>query len=371
MCVAVDPDCCDVPFLQVLDPGFEVRQAPLEGFRGPRLVSASATGTDVRQLAQHRRGGTTSRGLDGVEARALWRAHDALVARARDARGLEGSLSAGTVSLLDLKIELARRALRACRLCGHECRVDRLAGATGRCGLGADAVVAEAFVHVAEEPPINPALNLSLAGCGLRCQFCQQFLLLARRPAGSRPLDRTLWAELDLAAARSLAFVGGNPDESLYAILRFLRAAPANFGLPVVWNSHGFATELVYRLLDGVIDAYVPDFKYWDDRCAERWSAARGYRARATRGLQAMARQKVPVFVRVLILPGHETCCHRPVLEWLAAECRDRVRVNLMAQYHPEFRVKPGEGPPGRRPHAGEVERLRARALALGLALVE
>src|SRR5262249_25666143 len=157
-------------------------------------------------------------------------------------------------SLLDLKIELADRALRSCWLCARDCRVDRTKGGRGTCGLGQAAIVAEAFTHIAEEPPINPSFLISLAGCGLRCRFCQQHELLFPRKVRAARLEPSFWRQIDLTGARSLSFIGGNPDENLAAILRFLRATPSDWHLPIVWNTHAYVPVDTVDLLDGVVD---------------------------------------------------------------------------------------------------------------------
>ncbi len=231
----VDPGLDTVELLQAVDPGFRIRQAALGAFRQPRF------------LALRRRGsGLTTRELPERPEAALWEAH---------ARAAATGRRPGEASVLALKAALAERLLAPCRLCAQRCGVDRRQGERGRCALGTEARVAEHFVHIGEEAPINPSLVVSLAGCGLRCRFCQQWPLLQPRQAGGEPLAATLWSRLDTRGARSLSFIGGNPDESLPAILRFLEQAPADWALPIVWHSHAYASPETLRLLAGVVDA--------------------------------------------------------------------------------------------------------------------
>lgn len=356
----VDPDPSLVDVLRAVDPEFAVQKAPLEGFQRPRVQD-----TRNRYLA------LTDEDLRSLSTDDLWRRHDLALSGGTAREEKAQCPGKAGPSLLDLKAELARRALAACRLCGHMCGVNRLGGEVGKCGLTEVAFVGESFVHVAEEPPINPSLNINLMGCGLRCRFCQQFPVLQVRPGKGRLLDEALWDRLPLREARSLSFVGGNPDESVYAILQFLRQAPEELGIPVVWNCHGFGAQVVYRLLDGVVDCYVPDFKYWDDACAFRWSGAPGYRSHVTSGVLAMVKQNVPVFVRLLVLPGHFECCHGPALTWLTREVGSRVRIRVMGQYHPDYLVPAGKGEMGRRPTAGEVSQVETFATELGLPSVD
>ena len=356
----IDPGVDAVPLLQSVDPGFRVRCAPLAGFTVPRLRTIRTLGC-----------GLSSATLRSAPDRELWALHDALLRDRRSWRGTARPPSAEEGSLLELKIEIARRLLEDCRLCGRRCGVDRTRGERGVCGLGPDAVVAEHFVHVAEEPPINPSLVLNLAGCGLRCRYCQQGDLLAPARVTGAALEPGLWPDLDWTGARSLSFVGGNPDESLYAILRFLRAAPADWALPIVWNSHAYGAPDALKLLHGVVDAFLPDLKYGNDRCGFRLSAVTGYADAARASLTAMLAQRVPVIVRVLVLPGHSECCHLPVLDWLKALESPCIQVSVRGQYSPDYRITAADGPLARRVAPEEVESVRRHATGLGLRLVD
>jgi putative pyruvate formate lyase activating enzyme len=280
--------------------------------------------------------------------------------------------SGDQATLLELKIEIAWRLLTNCTLCAHRCGVDRTAGKIGVCRLGVEGTVAEHFVHIGEEAPINPSLVLNLAGCGLRCRYCQQGAILDPARVNGARLDEFLWASLDTEGARSLSFVGGNPDESLYAILRFLASAPQDWALPVIWNSHAYATMETLTLLHGLVDAYVPDYKYGNNTCGLRLSSARDYSIVAVATIGAMLAQEVPVIVRILVLPGHLECCHVPTLEALAG-LRDNgtLLISVRGQYCPDWRIGPRDGVLARRAMPGETETVRAKADTLGLVLVD
>jgi putative pyruvate formate lyase activating enzyme len=339
----VDPDPGSVALLQAVDPTFTIREAPLPGFTRPRLLESRKTGSGIPAAV-----------LRTLPAETLRQACEA----SRPAGARSG---AGEVSLLDVKLELAGRMLRRCVLCAHRCRIDRTRGERGRCGLGADASVYERYIHIAEEPPITPALNLSLRGCGMRCRHCQQAAVLQPRGRPGEALTPDSWAGVDLRGARSLTFIGGNPTESLPAVLAFLRAAPADFALPVGWNCSGYDSVDAIRLLEGVCDVYIPDFKYGNDACAVRLSRAPGYVANARAVLEEMCRQAVPVFVRILVLPGHVDCCHVPTLDALRA-LRSQVRLTILGQYAPDFLIREGDGALAGRPDPAEVARVRRAA---------
>lgn len=343
----VDPDPTMLPVIQELDPSFRVIREPLPGFDVPRLWATARLGCGIARAD-----------LLSAHTHDLWEAHD------EETRAVV-SAQHGEASHLDLKIELARRLLSYCELCGLRCGVNRNAGKTGRCGLRTEAHLHEAYVHVAEEPPINPSLNISLRGCGLRCRFCQQFAALQPTGTADEQLTGNTWTKLDARGARSLTFVGGNPTESLYAILRFLAAAPASFKLPVVWNSSGYDSPVAIRLLAGVADGYVPDWKYGNDHCALELSGAAGYTNVASQALEQMTEQRVPVFVRMLVLPGHVECCHLRALE-LLADWRGSIRLNVLDQYAPDFLIRPSDGALACFASRKDVQRVRAAARSAG-----
>lgn len=354
----IDPGFDTLPLLQAVDPEFRIKSAPLPGFTAPRLQQTRKIGCGI----------AADRLREEPEAR-LWELHAAGLDRLR--RRHDGCEAGdGEASLMALKIELARRLLSPCRLCAQRCGIDRMRGEHGRCQLGLSAMVAEHIVHIAEESPINPCLLLNLAGCGLRCRFCQQGHLLHPASVEGIPLDASLWAQLDTTGARSMALAGGNPDESLYAILQFLAAAPADWPLPIVWNCHGAATVETVALLDGIVDVYLPDFKYGSDLCGRRLSGIADYPAAAQAAIAAMLGQGVPVIVRLLVLPGHMQCCHRPILRRLASlpgECW----ISIRSQYCPDFTITAADGAMARRPTPAEVDAVRATAREVGLRIVE
>lgn len=344
----VDPgfDCLDL--IQAVNPEFRIRCEAFSTTAEPRFMAA-----------RRRRVGYELEELRQMSLAALAELHAQIV-------GQVVFFDRGT-SLLDLKIEIAARRIRSCALCGRRCGVDRMRGEVGVCGLGVEAAVAEHFVHIAEESPINPSLLLSLAGCGLRCRYCQQWRLLAPSKVSGDPLVAGLWRSVDAQGARSVSFAGGNPDESLFAVLRFLKGAPEEWSLPLVWNNHAYCTPEALELLEGVVDVYLPDLKYGNNDCGLRWSGVADYCDLARGAIARMLRQNVAVIVRMLVLPGHVMCCHVPALRWLAEASAKDLTVSVRGQYCPDWKIVETDGAMSARPEPEEIEAVRAEAMRLGL----
>jgi len=328
----IDPSFDVLSLLQEINPDFSIASSPLPGFNRPRLLRSRQLKTGIAR--------SDLAGLPDVE---LWSVHTRLCEDF--GKSLEQEYCGTTLTFLDLKIELARRLLQDCQLCARRCGIDRTRGKRGPCGLGSAAYVGEHFIHIAEESPVNPSLIINLMGCGLRCRFCQQHELLEVNEVMGSKLDTGLWQELDTVGARSLSFAGGNPDESLYAILQFLNSAPTDWQLPIVWNCHGYETQEVLSLLNGIVDVYIPDLKYMADNCAYQLSRIRGYKEVVQRAIKAMCRQGVPIYVRILILPGHLNCCHYKAIDFLESlGIPEILTVSVRGQYSPDWQIGESDG---------------------------
>ena len=342
----VDPGFDTLELIHSIDPSFEVKTSPLPLFSSPRFQHVRETGC-----------GLSLNNLENSEEGTLWALHNQLL---ESWAGKGHARQNNEASFLDLKIELAYRVLKSCRLCARRCNVDRSAGEKGVCGLGVDAIVSEHYIHIAEEPPVNPSLNIVLGGCGLQCRFCQQNHLLDPSLVTGNALKKPLWKRLNKKGARTLSFIGGNPDESLYAILKFLSDAPARWKLPIIWNCHGYATEEMLRLLAGLVDGYVTDYKFGNRRCGDDLADAPEYSDTAFAAVRAMLSQDVPVIVRNLVLPGHVNCCSIPILERLKTiDQKGYLIISVRDQYCPEGLIKEMKNPPmNKRVTKNEVNRV-------------
>jgi putative pyruvate formate lyase activating enzyme len=256
-------------------------------------------------------------------------------------------------SLLDLKLELAKRMLSRCEICEWRCHVNRNEGVKGRCGV-LDPRIASEFLHYGEEPPLIPSYTIFFSGCNFKCVFCQNYDISTHPDEGIYLLPQRLAAKIaerfgGIARSKAISamkvwspmsavnvnWVGGDPTPNLYYVLDVLQYAVVN--IPQIWNSNMFLTEKSMELLDGIIDVYLTDFKYGNNSCARRLSGVQNYFEIVSRN-HLLAAKQAEVIVRHLVLPNHIECCTKPVLKWIAENIPSAL-VNVMDQYRPMHRA--------------------------------
>jgi len=240
-------------------------------------------------------------------------------------------------SRLNVLHALSLSEMSHCRLCGWECGINRFSGEKGKCGLGNQAFASPPFIHIAEESVINPAVVTNFGGCSLRCMYCIE----SKRwnPENQTPMDPKLfWEEFERLRIGStpintLEFT--NPTESLPAIIGLLIQAPYSVNFPLVMNCHSYGSQAFYDFAGQITDVWLPDLRYGNDRCAKELSGVDNYMKYAKVGLDAMIQQDSKIIVRILVLPGHVSCCHEPATE-LLSQYKDKVWVSVLDQYVPE-----------------------------------
>jgi putative pyruvate formate lyase activating enzyme len=257
--------------------------------------------------------------------------------------------------------ELARRAERAwaglqsCRLCPHECGVDRLAGEAGVCRASAELKIASWTLHPWEEPPISGSRGsgtIFFSGCTGRCLFCQNYPISQLGAGNLVGVERLaeMMLELQSRGAHNVNLV--TPTHFVpHVLAALLRAAEGGLRLPLVYNSSGYESVETLRLLDGVVDVYLPDAKYADDAVARRLSGLPRYVEANRAALREMYRQVGSdlaldeeglawrgLIVRHMVLP-EGLAGTADVLAWIAARLSPRVHVSLMDQYFPAYRA--------------------------------
>ena len=259
--------------------------------------------------------------------------------------------------------ELAERVrrldeiLRDCTVCPHECRVDRTQE-LGTCATGAEAVVASWNPHHGEEPVIScrrGSGTVFLANCNLRCAFCQNHDI-SQRPSSfagqEMPAEAVAAIMVDLQDRGCHNINWVSPSHQVPQLVRALAAAAARgLTIPVVYNTNGYDSVEVLRLLDGVVDIYMPDLKYADPDAGCRLSAIENYPRHAREALAEMYRQvgdawelgpegelRRGLLVRMLVLPEGLAGVEEN-LEWLSHTLSPRIAISLLAQYRPAHRV--------------------------------
>ncbi|HEX8960461.1 MAG TPA: radical SAM protein [Geobacteraceae bacterium] len=248
------------------------------------------------------------------------------------------------------RVKAAYGRLRSCDLCPHECRVDRLAGETGVCRVGWRPRIASANVHRGEEPPISGSRGsgtIFLSNCSLSCRFCQNFPI-SQLGNGTDITTRELagrMVRLQEQGVHNINFV--TPGHFLPQILAALYLAiPQGFCLPIVWNSSGYEKVDALRLLDGVVDIFLPDMKYAGEAEAVRFSSAPGYREANRAAVAEMLCQvghlqvddegiaQRGLIIRHLVLP-EGGAGSRETLAWIGENLGRETHISLMKQFFP------------------------------------
>ncbi len=260
---------------------------------------------------------------------ALWKLHD------KTLHSYRVKNTEQTPSLLDLKVELADRLFQACCFCEHRCKVDRRR-TPGVCGVQETRIATE-FLHYGEETVLVPSHTIFFSGCTFQCVFCQNWDI-SQLPCGTPISPEKLGSIIDerkKQGSRNVNWVGGDPTSNLLYILQVLQQMNTN--IAQVWNSNMYCSEQTMKLLHGVIDVYLTDFKYGNDFCAKRLSKIDGYTVIVRRN-HLLAYTQTEIIIRHLVLPNHFDCCSKPVLSFIAEHLPNAL-VNIMGQYKPEYRA--------------------------------
>lgn len=253
--------------------------------------------------------------------------------------------------MMDRQLSLVEQTeYEVCRLCPRACGVNRVKGERGFCGMGTQPVVARAALHFWEEPCIsgkNGSGTVFFSGCNLRCVFCQNQEISWGKAGKEISTDRLseIFLELQDKGAHNINLVTGVLFIPSIAVA-LKQAKMKGLQIPVVYNCGGYESVEALRLLEGLIDIYLPDFKYWTSDLAQRYSHAVDYPDRAKEALGEMVRQVgEPVFspsgilqkgvvVRHLLLPGQRKEAEA-ILDYLYRTYGDDIYISIMNQYTP------------------------------------
>jgi putative pyruvate formate lyase activating enzyme len=255
---------------------------------------------------------------------------------------------------LSHRIERALAVLERCTVCPRDCAVNRFADEKAVCKVGRRAKVSTYFAHFGEEDCLrgwNGSGTIFFSWCNLKCVFCQNWETSnegAGEEVGPRDLAQMM-LELQARGCHNINFV--TPEHVVPQILEALPyALEAGLRLPLVYNTSAYDSLDSLQLMEGVVDIYMPDFKYWDTEASARFLKAKDYPDRARAAIREMHRQvgdlmiddqrlaRRGLLVRHLVMPSTLEDTAR-ILDWIAKEISTRSYVNVMDQYTPDGMV--------------------------------
>lgn len=238
-----------------------------------------------------------------------------------------------------------------CLLCPRKCGINRSTGQTGVCGVSAEIRVARAALHYWEEPCISGEKGsgaVFFSGCSLHCVFCQNREISDGKAGKVISKERLsdIFLELKAKGANNINLV--TPGQYIPDIVWAVRdARRRGMELPIVYNTSGYEDAKELKLLEGIVDVYLPDFKYMDSALSAKYSRAKDYPSVAKQALSEMVRQQPRVviddatgliqkgvIVRQLLLPGHVNDA-KAILKYLHDTYQNSIYISMMSQFTP------------------------------------
>ena len=251
------------------------------------------------------------------------------------------------------------KELEKCEICPRKCKVNRLKEEKGFCNLGSEVKVALVSSHDFEEPCISgigkdtkSSGTVFFSNCNLKCVFCQNHEISQEGKGKAITIERLaeIFLEEQERQVNNINLV--TPTMYAYQIIEAIKIAKAKgLHIPIIYNSNGYENVETLKALNGYIDVYLPDLKYYSDDLAIKYSSAPHYFKIATRAIKEMYNQVGgPVFdengiiqkgviIRHLILPNHVQNTKR-ILKWIKENMPKDIYVSVMAQYFPTFKAK-------------------------------
>ena len=251
-------------------------------------------------------------------------------------------------------LEKFKGILKKCTLCPHKCLVNRLEDQKGFCGAGAVPIISSVMAHHGEEPPVsgtNGSGTVFFAYCNMGCVYCQNYQISQKHhgnPFTSKGLAEAL---INLYKNRCHNINLVSPTIWIPRILEsFLTARSYGLHIPLLYNTGGYESLETIKMLDGIIDIYMPDIRYSSNEMAERYSGAKNYVKHNRLAVKEMYRQvgnlvldengiaKKGLLIRLLVLPGNISGT-KQALEFIKEEISGDAYLSIMAQYHPEYKA--------------------------------
>ncbi|MCS7175927.1 radical SAM protein [Pseudothermotoga sp.] len=287
-----------------------------------------------------------------------------------------------SISELKLRADKLYELLESCTLCPRNCRVNRFTSKDGACRTGVKPIVSSFGPHFGEESflvGVGGSGTIFFTNCNLSCVFCQNWTISQMHEGEEIEVKdlASIMLKLQRMNCHNINLV--SPTHQVPMIVEaIIYALESGLRIPIVYNCGGYESIQTLKLLEGVIDIYMPDFKYGDDEKALKYSKVTNYTTIAKSSLEEMFRQVGPlkiehgiatrgVFVRHLVMPNDASSSER-VLE-LIASVSVEIPVNIMAQYYPAFKAH-NHPEISRRITHDELTRALKKARELGLKIV-
>ncbi len=285
------------------------------------------------------------------------------------------------------RVELALKELEDCCACPRNCHVNRLQDEKRVCNTGRYAIVSSVFPHFGEENCLrgwNGSGTIFFGLCNLRCVFCQNWDISQQKSGKECNADEiaTMMLALQDRGCHNINFV--TPEHVAPQVIEAIATAiPKGLHLPIVYNTSAYDALSSLQLLEGLVDIYMPDFKFWQKDSARQFAKAKDYPEKAREAIKEMHRQvgvlkfgsdglaKRGVLVRHLVMPD-QTDEASEIFKWLADELSPDTYVNVMSQYRPDHQVgytdkKRKYQDINRRPYEEELQAAREAAIQAGL----
>ena len=247
------------------------------------------------------------------------------------------------------------KELKECKICPNNCKVNRIDNNVGMCRANDKVKIALASLHSFEEPCISGdkgSGTVFFSNCNLKCKFCQNYEISDLGKGKEITIEELAnnFLNLQEKGANNINLV--TPTIYVYQIIEALKIAKEKgLNIPIVYNSNGYESIETLKVLDGYIDVYLPDLKYYYDELAIKYSGVKEYFKYATSAIKEMYRQvgypkidekgiiQKGLIIRHLVLPSHLQNSKK-VLEWIKENIDERVYISIMAQYFPCYKAK-------------------------------
>lgn len=256
---------------------------------------------------------------------------------------------------LDKRIEKAYKLLSSCEVCPHKCRVNRLKGEQGICRSGEEVIVSSYNAHFGEEPPLVGNFGsgtIFFTNCNLKCVYCQNYPISQLGNGNKVSLSELAKIMLALQKRKCHNINLVTPTHFVPQILKSLKLAiKIGLHIPIVYNTSGYDSVNTLKLLDGIVDIYLPDARYADNEIARKYSSAPDYFEIMKKALKEMHRQvgdlslnrmgvaHSGLIVRHLVLPEGLSDT-RKIMQFIAREISPHTYISLMAQYFPAYQAE-------------------------------